>query len=210
MSVSWLTLHRALDQTGCAGRSRETLRIVEGLPQLEGQAMITTLTIMVVLLALLNAGIAYRTYLSQTRSEKLFGKMTGILNQVETLQTTMNARELHFRQERARTAVHIMMKALRRQADTLDGQWIGPHLPLKADPLEPVRVYENELAWIPTCGWKEKCIAVLRSVGPVPPRRGEELRTDQRTTLSNGCSDLEPAGQLHLYEDCLKAIDEMD
>ncbi len=169
--------------------------------------MVTGLTIVALVLAALNAWVAVRTYRSQQGSEKLFGQMNDVLHQMELLQKAMNARDLHLRQEWARTAVHTLITALRRQVSVLDGQWQG--VPPELDPLEPIRVYETELSWIPTCAWKEKCQDILRAVGPLPLGSGAGLRAGQWNTLTNGCRDLVPAGQSPLCETCLQAIDEM-
>lgn len=171
--------------------------------------MSTILTLVTATLATLNVCLAFRTYQSQKGSETLFREMTGVLGQMEILQRGMNERELHLRQERARMAVYTLVQALRRQAYVLDGQWNSPMLSSKSDPLEPVRLYENELLWIPQCKWREKCVEILQSIGPLAPQLGQGARALQQSTLVNGCSDLERGGQRNLYEDCLQAIDEM-
>ncbi len=169
--------------------------------------MTTGLSVITVFLAAWTVLLGWRTLQSQRTSAKLFQDMNNVLHQMQGLQQALNARELRVRQERARQAVEILMKALRRQVSVLDGQWVS--LSFKTDPLEPVRMYEAELSWIPKCEWKKQYMEVLRAVGPLPHGSGVGLRADQWTTLTNGCRDLEPAGQLHCYEDCLKAIDAM-
>lgn len=168
----------------------------------------TTGVTVTVLLAALTVLLGWRTLQSQKSSEKVFQDMNDVLHQMQVFQQALDARDLRFRQERARQAVEIVINAFRRQVSALDGQWVS--LPLKADPLEPIRVYEVELAWVPACEWKNQCKELLRSIDSLPLGAAEGKRGAQRTALTNGSKNLAPAGQLRLYEDCLKAIDEMD
>ncbi len=129
--------------------------------------------------------------------------MNKALNKMEALQRTINERELHLRQDRARTAVLTLMNALCRQAAALHDQWSG--VSDKVDPLEPVRVYESELAWVPDCNWKTRCIEVFSDVRP----QGSGARAEREAILTGGCQQLKPGGEQRLYEACLETIDRM-
>lgn len=191
--------------------------------------MITGLSALAAVIAILNLWMAWRTFQSQKAStslsqdtkrilaetkvlqDRFFSDMNDALQQIKTFQEVIDSRERLIRQERARIAVTAILKALRRQVYAMDGRWVpSPSgLTLKDDPLEPVRAYEFELAWVPPCTWKTKCQELFQSIGPVAPGVGQQERLNQHSLLVNGCSDLEPAGSLRLYEECMVAIDEM-
>ncbi len=174
--------------------------------------MVTILALITLALAALNTGLAYRTYRSQQGSEKLSGEATEVLRDIARLQATMqelqhtiNDRERLLRQKRARTAVQVLVRAIQRQVVVL-GDF--RNLPPEVDPLEPVRLHEPELAWVPNCEWKTKCQEVLK-VGPESPGIAPGQRASQYSTLTNGVTDLQPGGQSRLYEDCHAAINAM-
>lgn len=122
---------------------------------------------------------------------------------MEALQRTINERELHWRQDRARTALQTLTNALCRQAAALHGQW--SEVSDKVDPLEPVRPFESELAWIPDCDWKTRCIEVFSGVRP----QGSGARANRESILTSGCQQLKPGGEQRLYEACLETIDHL-
>ncbi len=117
--------------------------------------MITGISVLTVLLAGLNVWLAWRTFQSQKSSEtlskktqqvlaetkdlqdRLFNDMNAALQQMMAFQEIMNTRERQTKQERARTAVQILLTALQHQVTVLDGQWIpSPNgLPLTDDGL---------------------------------------------------------------------------
>lgn len=169
--------------------------------------MVTGLAITTLMLAALNAWVAFLNYKSQTRSENRLNDMNKALNKMEAVQRTINERELRWRQDRARMAVHTLTNALCRQASVLRGQWT--RLSDYADPLEPVRAFESELSWIPDCDWKEKCIEVLNEVRPLVPGQGSGARSSHESILSAGCQQLQRGGDSRLYEMCLDVVDHM-
>lgn len=191
--------------------------------------MITVLTVLIVLLAGLNVWMAWRTLQSQEASKMLsletkqvladtkdlqdrfFTDMNDALQQMKAFQEMMNTRERLTRQERARTAVQILLAALQHQITVLDGQWVpSPRgLTLKGDPLGPVRAYQGELGWIPPCEWRDKCQEIFKDVGPLDRHQGDGARHQQLQLLEGHWRALLPNREQRLYEKCLGAIDEM-
>lgn len=129
--------------------------------------LLLAVAIFTAVLAAMNVWMARQTFRSQKESENLLTEMKKVLKETEDIQSTLlgdmnnalkhmhslqekiNDREHRSRQERARTAVNTLMKALRRQAHWMDGRWTpnarGLGLTLKDDPLELIRAYESEL-----------------------------------------------------------------
>ena len=191
--------------------------------------MIISLSVLTALLAALNTWLAWRTLKSQEASGILtkdmtdvlaetkelqgtaFRDMTKVLQDMQALQEMMNSRERRLRQDRARTAVNALNGMLRHHVYALEGKWVpGPWgMRLKDDPLADIRVYQSELTFVPPCEWTAKCREIFESVGPVATGLGEGVRASQQTLMTTICDDLEPAGQLKLYEKCMQAIDEM-
>ena len=173
------------------------------------------------LLAGLNVWLAWRTFKSQEASRTLaehtnevltatkdlqetsFNGLHDVLHHVESLQKAMNERDLAWRQDRARWAVHALMNALSRQAAALHGQW--KVLPDNADPLESIRMYESELSSIPNCPWKEKCQEVFATVR----QQGDGARAHRESLLTDGLHQLQSQGPLSLYAECMKTIENM-
>lgn len=191
--------------------------------------MSTRLSVVTVLLAALtlliaglNGWLAWRTFKSQEGSKTLahatkdvltetkalqvtaFTEMNAVLEQMNALQARMNARDRTAQQQRARTAVDILITALERQKATLDGQWPSSH---NADPLQAIRGYQVELSWIPDCPWKTRCQDIFHTIGLVDPWREQDDRPKQRDLLVN--HSLAADSPTGLYSDCQQAIDEM-
>lgn len=165
--------------------------------------MVTGLTIIAVMLAALNAWVAFLNYKSQATSGIRLNDMNEVLNKMEAIQRAINERELRGRKDRAQTALNTLTNALYRQVASLAGQWSG--VSDKVDPLEPVRAFESELAWIPDCDWKTHCIEVFSNVR----QQGSGARANREAILTGGYQQLKPGGEQRLYEACLKAIDHM-
>ena len=183
--------------------------------------MISGLSVVTILLAGLTLLLAWRTFRSQEAikiltkhtdevltttkalQETSFNGLHEVLRHVESLQKAMNERDLAWRQDRARWAVDALINALSRQAAALHGQWLG--LSDKADPLEPVRMYESELSSIPNCPWKEKCQEVFATVR----QQGDGARAHRESLLTGGLHQLQSQGPLSLYAECMKTIENM-
>ena len=152
-------------------------------------------------MAIVNAVIAYQTRCSQVRSEEIARKALESQERVAELQRLMNARDLAFRQERARVAIDSLLAAvIRAQA-----YWAGQlsKATEKHDLLEAARPYISELQWIPNCQWRTNLQTLFNTVGPGVPERASQ----QHLHITTAIVLLSPSGSL--YAGAQTAIDTM-
>lgn len=146
-------------------------------------------SIITLAIALVTAGIAWRTFLIQER---------------------MDRRDLEYRKDKARLAVDIIWRKLHIVVTSLAGAMPDNVLDLygpRWDVLEAVESHFGELTWIPECQWKRTFVDLMNHALPKGSMGSAATLEQNLERLRLTYNKLHPAGQL--YKDCMAAIDGM-
>ena len=149
----------------------------------------TTSQIITLLIALVTACIAWRTFV---------------------IQGEMSRRDLEYRKERARLTVNIIWRGLHLIVTSIAGASsndIAEIYGARWDVLEGLQGNFSEIAWIPDCEWKTMFVDIMTHALPKGSMGSAAHLEANLIKLNQTYSQLGPGGPL--YNDCMKAIDRM-